>query len=127
VIVVDASAAVLGLLNQGEARQILRDETITCPHLVDSEVAHALRAQVIRGEVDLADATRAISVWGRLGIERVGVRGLLARVWELRQNVSAYDATYVAVAEAFGVPLVTADGRLARATGPRCTVSVVRR
>ena len=59
--------------------------------------------------------------------ERVGVGGLLGRIWELRDNVSAYDATYVAVAEALEAPLVTADGRLARAPGPRCTVVVVRR
>ena len=55
------------------------------------------------------------------------MKGLLSRIWELRDNVSAYDATYVAVAEALEAPLVTADGRLARAPGPRCTVTVVRR
>ncbi len=126
-IVIDASAAVLGLLNDGQARAMLREAPVVCPHLADSEVAHALRAQVRRGEVKAVDATRAIDTWGRLGIERVGVRGLLGRIWELRDNVSAYDATYVAVAEALEAPLVTADGRLARAPGPRCTVTVVRR
>ena len=126
-IVVDASAAVLGLLNDGEARANLRDEAVVCPHLVDSEVAHALRAQVLRGEVEVVDATLAIETWGSLGIQRVGIEGLLGRVWELRDNLSAYDATYVAVAEALEVPLLTADGRLARAPGPRCTVMVVRR
>jgi predicted nucleic acid-binding protein len=55
------------------------------------------------------------------------VVGLLGRVWQLRENLSAYDATYVAVAEAFEVPLMTADGRLARAPGPRCAITVVRR
>ncbi len=68
-----------------------------------------------------------IDVWARLGLERVGVSGLLGRVWELRENLSAYDATYVAIAEAFKVPLVTADGRLGRAPGPRCSITVVRR
>lgn len=126
-IVIDASAAVLGLLNDGQARATLREAAVACPHLADSEVAHALRAQVLRGEVESMDATRAIDTWGRLGIERVGVRGLLGRIWELRDKVSAYDATYVAVAEALEVTLVTADGRLARAPGPRCTVTVVRR
>jgi predicted nucleic acid-binding protein len=127
VIVIDASAAVLGLLNDGDARATLRDASMVCPHLADSEVAHALRAQVLRGEVSELDASRAIDTWGRLGIERVGVKGLLGRIWELRDNISAYDATYVAVAEAFEAPLVTADGRLARAPGPRCTVTVLRR
>ena len=126
-IVVDASVVVLGLLNDGDARAKLRDEAVVCPHLADSEVAQALRAQVLRGEVEAAAATHAIDTWARLGIERVGVEGLLGRIWELRDNVSAYDATYVAVAEAFEAPLVTADGRLARAPGPRCTVMVVRR
>jgi predicted nucleic acid-binding protein len=127
VIVIDASAAVLGLLNDGDARSMLRDGPVACPHLVDSEVAHALRAQVLRGDVEADDARRAIETWGRLGIERIGVQGLLPRIWELRDNVSADDATYVAVAEALEAPLVTADGRLARAPGPRCTISVVPR
>ena len=124
---IDASAAVLGLLNDGDARARLRDGAVVCPHLADSEVVHALRAQVLRGEVTVADATRAVDTWGRLGIERVGAAGLLARIWELRDNLSAYDATYVAVAEALEAHLVTADGRLARAPGPRCTITVVRR
>lgn len=126
-IVIDASAAVLGLLNDGDARAMLSTSSMLCPHLADSEVAHALRAQVLRGEVTAEDASQALDAWRRLGIERVGVRGLLSRIWELRDNVSAYDATYVAVAEALEAPLVTADGRLSRASGPRCTVTIVRR
>lgn len=125
-IVVDASAAVLGLLNDGEARTVLGRERLACPHLIDAEVLHVLRSHVRRGELDAEDATRAIGVWGRLGMERFGVDGLLDRMWELRDNVSAYDAAYVAVAEALEAPLLTADGRLARAPGPRCTISVVR-
>lgn len=124
---IDASAAVLGLLNDGDARATIRGGAVVCPHLADSEVVHALRAQVLRDELTAADATRAIETWGRLGIERVGAAGLLARIWELRDNLSAYEATYVAVAEALEAPLVTADGRLARAPGPRCTITVVRR
>lgn len=126
-IVVDASAAVLGLLNDGDARATLRDDVVVCPHLADSEVAHALRSQVLRGAVEVPDAARALDVWARLGLRRVGVSGLLVRIWQLRDNLTAYDATYVAVAEAFEVPLVTADARLARAPGPRCTITVVRR
>lgn len=126
-IVVDASAAVLGLLNDGDARAALRDEVVVCPHLADAEVAHALRSQVLRGAVEAADAARALGVWARLGLRRVGVSGLLVRIWQLRDDLTAYDATYVAVAEAFEVPLVTADARLARAPGPRCAVTVVRR
>lgn len=124
--VVDASAALLGVLNDGEARARLRDEAVVCPHLVDSELVHALRAQVLRGAIDVTDAARVVHVWAQLGIARVGVEGLLSRIWELRDNLSASDATYVAVAEAFEAPLLTADGRLTRAPGPRCTMMVVR-
>jgi predicted nucleic acid-binding protein len=127
VIVVDASAAVLGLLNDGDARAALASGRLACPHLVDAEVLHTLRAQVIRGVIDEVAAESAIEVWGRLGVERIGASGLLDRVWALRQNLTAYDATYVAVAEALDAALLTADGRLARAPGPRCPITVVRR
>jgi predicted nucleic acid-binding protein len=126
-IVVDASAAVLGMLNDGDARRMLAGEPLAAPHLADSEVAQALRSQVMRGALDIEDARRALRGWSRLGIERFAVTGLLDRVWELRQNITAYDATYVALAEALGCGLVTADARLGGATGPTCTVTVVRR
>src|SRR5262245_22807903 len=125
--VVHASAAVLGLLNDGEARAALGDGATVCPHLTDSEVVHTLPSQVLRRVLAEPAASRAIDVWARLGIERVSVAGLLHRIWELGENLSAYDATYVATAEALEVPLLTADGRLARAPGPRCTITVVRR
>lgn len=125
-IVVDASAVVLGLLNDGDARAVLRDEAVACPHLVDSEVVHALRSQVLRGDLDTTHAEHAIDVWSRLGLTRYGVHGLLGRIWELRENLSGYDATYVALAEALDVALVTADGRLGRAPGPRCAITVLR-
>ena len=126
-IVIDASAAVLGLFNDGDARAALASGAVACPHLADSEIVHALRGQVRRGTVEMAQAADALHVWAQLGVERVSVVGLLDRVWALRDNLSAYDATYVALAEALDAPLVTADARLARAPGPRCTVTVVRR
>ena len=126
-IVIDASAAVMGLLNDGEARAMLARESIVCPHLADSEVVHALRSQVLRGAIDDRVARAAIDVWARLGLRRLGVAGLLDRIWDLRTNLSGYDASYVAVAEAIEAPLVTADARLARAPGPRCSITVVRR
>lgn len=126
-IVLDASAAVLGLLRDGEAREALATEAVVCPHLIDAEVVHALRGQVLRRVLKEPIAAEVIEIWTRLGLERAGVSGLLPRVWELRENLSAYDAIYVALAEAVGAPLVTADGRLGRAPGPRCTITVVRR
>jgi predicted nucleic acid-binding protein len=126
VIVVDASAAILGLLHDGHAREILARETLTCPHLTDAEVAHAMRAQVAKGVVDSDTAGRALAVWAQLGIERFPVIGFLQRIWELRDNVTAYDATYVALAESLGCALLTADARLARAQGAKCPITVVK-
>lgn len=126
-IVVDASAAVLGLLNDGQARALLAEEAVACPHLADAEVAHSLRGQVLRGAVEAAAAAQALEVWSQLGIRRVATTGLLGRIWELRGNLTCYDASYVALAEALEVSLVTADGRLAGASGPRCAITVVPR
>ncbi|MFZ1488826.1 MAG: type II toxin-antitoxin system VapC family toxin [Ilumatobacteraceae bacterium] len=126
-IVVDASAAVLGLLNDGDARLALASETLAVPYLVDSEVANALRSQVLRGTANDEEARDALGSWTRLGIRRYSAVGLLGRVWELRHNLTAYDATYVALAEAIGCELLTGDGRLAGAPGPACPITVVRR
>lgn len=126
-IVLDASAAVLALLNDGDARRSVMREAVAVPHLVDAEVAHALRAQVQRGRVGMRDAEVALARWARLGLRRFPVVGLLPRVWQLRENLTAYDASYVALAESLGCALVTADARLARAPGPTCAITVVRR
>jgi predicted nucleic acid-binding protein len=127
VIVLDASAAVLALLNDGDARRSLTIGSVAVPHLADSEVTQALRAQVLRGRISAADAGAALDRWARLGVRRFDVVGLLVRIWELRDTVTAYDATYVALAEGLGCELVTADARLAQAPGPRCSITIVRR
>lgn len=124
-IVVDASAAISALLNAGAARRAVATEQVHVPHLVDSEIASGLRRRVAAGQVDADDAWRSLRVWPRLGMTRYPVFTLLGRVWQLRENVSAYDATYVALAEFLDCTLLTADGRLARAPGIRCTVTVV--
>lgn len=95
------------------------------PHLADAEVANALRAQVARGSVAESDARRALDRWAKLGVTHYPAVALLVRIWELRSNVTTYDATYVALAEAAGCALLTADGRLAAARGPRCPITVV--
>lgn len=125
-IVVDASAAVLGLINDGEARRVLAEEVVAIPHLADVEVAHALRAQVLRETVTAGQAGGALTTWAALGLRRYPVVSLLPRVWELRHNFSAYDATYVALAEALGCALITADIRLAGAPGSCCPITTVR-
>lgn len=126
-IVMDASAIVFGLLNDGDARRTLASAAIAVPHLADPEVAHALRSQVLRGAASDADAHTALDRWSRLGIRRFSAVGLLGRVWELRHNLTAYDATYVALAETIGCDLVTGDRRLAAAPGPACPITVIRR
>lgn len=125
-IVVDASAAVLGLLNDGDARRSLASNSLVVPHLVDSEIANALRSALIRGGLDEQHARQALDRWARLGIRRFPVVGLLGRIWGLRANLTAYDATYVALAEAVDADLLTADARLAGAPGPTCPIRVVR-
>lgn len=124
-IVVDASAAVLGLLGDGDARRRLATERLAAPHLVDAELLHTVGRQLRRGAIEAAHASQAVRTWQRLGVQRFPVVGMLDRVWELRHNVTAYDATYVALAEELECPLLTADRRLVGATGPRCVFTVV--
>lgn len=126
-IVVDASVAVLGLLSAGESRRVLAEEAVAVPHLIDPEVVHALRRRVLAGHVDGDDASTALARWSRLGVRRFAASGHLNRVWQLRDNLTAYDAVYVALAEALECDLVSADARLAGAPGPRCPITVLRR
>ncbi|MGB3485883.1 MAG: type II toxin-antitoxin system VapC family toxin [Mycobacterium sp.] len=125
-IVLDASAAVAALLNDGAARRTVAGETINAPHLIDAEVVSALRRQVAAGQIADTHARQGLDVWRQLGLLRYDAVPLLDRVWELRNSVTAYDAFYVALAENLDCPLMTADARLAGANGPRCVISVVR-
>jgi predicted nucleic acid-binding protein len=126
-IVLDASAAVSALLNAGDARAALSDDTVHVPHLIDSEIASALRRQVGRGGLSADDGWTALAAWQRMGVVRQPVVGLLDRIWALREDVSAYDASYIALAEALGCAVLTADARLSRVPGLRCPVTVVPR
>lgn len=126
-IVVDASAALAGLFNDGPARALMSVEQLHAPHLVDSEVTSGLRRRVASGQLEEAQGKAILDAWRRLAVTRYGLHALLERVWELRHNVTAYDAGYVALAEALGCGLVTADVRLARATGPRCPITRIPR
>jgi len=125
VIVLDASAAISALLNDGLARRLISTETINAPHLVDTEVISTLRRPSAAGALTPEAARRALDVWAGLGIIRYAAAPLLGRVWALRDNVTAYDAMYVALAEALDCPLVTADARLSRAPGISCAVTIV--
>lgn len=124
-IVLDASAAVSALLQDGRARRLVADEVLHVPHLVDAEVVSALRRLVVVGSLKAGDGRGCLDVWSRLGLIRYAAGPLLERVWDLRAGISAYDAMYVALAESLDCPLVTADARLSRAPALRCAVTVL--
>jgi predicted nucleic acid-binding protein len=129
VIVVDASVVAPALADDGvdgdRARARFRGERLLAPELLDVEVISALRRGAATGALDDRRARLALDDFTSLDIGRVGHRTLIERIWELRANVTPYDAAYVALAEAFAVVLVTADARLARATGPRCSIELL--
>jgi predicted nucleic acid-binding protein len=96
------------------------------PHLVDVEVAQALRRYVREGDLETAAAVSALEDLRSLDLMRHAHEPLIGRVWALRENLTAYDATYVALAEALDALLLTCDGRLARSPGAARRVELVR-
>lgn len=126
-IVADASAALSALLNAGPARRTLGSEQIHVPHLIDSEIANGLRRKVAGGEIEAGAGWAALDSWRHMGMVRYPIFGLLGRIWQLRDNLSVYDASYVALAEQLGCALLTGDLRLGRAPGIHCLITVVPR
>lgn len=126
-IVVDASVVVDALCNVGSSSSLHRrvaDEVLLAPDLLPVEVASALRGLNRGGELT-DDALEAAAVdLSRLQVELYPTLPLIPRILALRQNVTAYDAAYVALASVFGCPLITHDRRLARAASGHCVVEV---
>ena len=122
--VIDAGV-VVGLLTNTVDVAVIDGVELSAPHLIDSEVIHALRRMTTSGRISTAAAETAVAGFRLLAIRRRPVSPLLDRMWELRHNLSGYDATYVALAEAIDEPLLTTDRRLATAPEIRCQVRVV--
>lgn len=122
-IVFDASAAVDLLLNieprsEAVAERITRPgESLHAPHLIDAEVFHVIRDRARRRVLSTYRAEEAMDDWRDLRLARYPTWPLLDRMWDLRANVSAFDATYVSLAEALGAPVITTDRHLARTRG----------
>jgi predicted nucleic acid-binding protein len=129
-IVVDASVMLEVLLRTPDVQAVEErlfdsDETLHAPHLLDVEVAHVLRRYAANGEIDGERGGAALDDLAAFPMRRYPHDVLLPRVWELRNNLTAYDAIYVALAEALGAPLLTRDRRLAGAAGHHATIELV--
>jgi len=127
-IVLDTSALLDVLIGRPTSQSLLarvaRDADLHAPHLIDIEVLHALR-RLVRTSVVRGDrAAEARADLAELSITRYPLGSMADRVWELRDNLTAYDAAFVALAEALGAPLITCDRRLAKASSHRARVEV---
>jgi predicted nucleic acid-binding protein len=130
VIVVDASALLEFLLQtelgaRVEARLFRDEDELHAPHLVDVEIVQGLRRLVRTGELSSGRAHEAIADLIDLDLHRHAHLDLLDRAWKLRDNITAYDAMYVTLAEAIEAPIVTCDSPLAKAPGHRVRVELI--
>lgn len=129
-IVLDASAAVDWLLQTAagqliDSRIFSRNESLHAPYLLDVEVAQVLRRLVRSGSLPAQRAQEAVDDLVDLSMTRYSHVVLLPRIWQLRHNLTAYDAAYVALAEVLDAPVVTRDGRMAAAHGHRAAIEVL--
>ncbi len=116
--ILDASAVVEYLLESPAGAQVaavIAGARLIAPELLDAEVMSALRSQALHGEIDEARALQAMADLAAMPIERIPYRPLLPMAWEYYQNVTTYDALYVAAAQVHNASILTCDGRLSRA------------
>jgi predicted nucleic acid-binding protein len=130
VIVLDASAVLEVLLRTPAAAAVERylfdpDQSLHAPHLIDVEVAQVLRRYANAGNLDPERGRAALADFTGLPLHRYPHEFLLERAWELRANLTAYDAVYIALAEALDAPLLTRDERLRNASGHHARVELV--
>ena len=125
ILAVDAAVVVAALVDNGPAGQWaelqLLAEELVAPHFMPVEVANILRRSAMAGDISSDVASIAHEDLLALSVELFPDQPFAARVWELRDNLTAYDAWYVAVAESLNAPLATLDMRLSRASGSDCT------
>ena len=128
-LVVDASVVAPAVADGGDDgrryRQRLRREQLAAPDLLRIEVLSVLRRQHRLGGLDAGQVGAAVDDLLDLELDVYPTGPLLRRTWQLRDNVTAYDACYVALAEALDCPLLTADARLSRAGGPTCDIEFI--
>ena len=126
---VDASAAVEYLLRTPLGLSLagtIEDARLAAPDLIDAEVMSGLRRAVHAGSLTEERAVMAVDALTRWPVRRIASRALAPAAWRHHRNVTAYDAFYIAAASALGAPLITTDGRLARAPGLGITVQHIR-
>lgn len=125
-VVLDASATVALLTDDGPAgtwvAKTVAGATLFAPELMPFEAANILRRHALAGLLDPSEASLAHADLLALPVTRLPYPTLADRAWELRANLTSYDAAYVALAEVLPAPLVTLDARIGRASGPRCEV-----
>ncbi len=126
VLVIDASVLIDALSTTGEtgdrARKAVAGARLAAPEHLYVEALHGIRGRLLGGKLGAGAAERALDRVERMTVEVVPTKLLLRRMWQLRDNLTGYDAAYVAAAEQLDAPLVTGDKRLAVASGPRCQI-----
>lgn len=130
-IVIDTSVLVAALLPHGAITATARDRLRLDPHWIAPdhltiEVVSSIRGHRLGGRITEATALSALLALGTMDIDQRPAAPLVSRIWELKDNLSSYDAAYVALAEAEGCTLVTGDARIAAAPGTRCPIEVIR-
>jgi predicted nucleic acid-binding protein len=129
-IVVDCSALFDALIQTPRSAAIVErifadEESLFAPHLIDVEITHVLRRYVLKRQLSVADGARALEDLDDIPIRRYPHGILIPRIWELRDNLTAYDAAYVALAEMIDAPLLTRDAALASTSGHRAQIELV--
>ncbi|TVQ45002.1 MAG: PIN domain-containing protein [Gammaproteobacteria bacterium] len=128
-LVVDASVLVAASVDAGQpgawAIEVITQQPLYAPHLVLVEATNVLRRLVQAGRLEQLEATEAARDLNRFGLRLLPFTPFAERVWQLRANLSSYDAWYVAIAERLDLRLATLDGRLMRAPGPTCQFLVM--